>query len=73
MCVTGDQVLEQLSFQDVQIWFVIMMNLVIGGAFHVLAFLLLKVSRPTTPCTRSLLLLLDIIESGRIEPAATSN
>ena len=41
-CATGDDVLKQLSFEDVDIWFVVLMNTIIGFAFHIFAFMLLS-------------------------------
>ena len=34
ICATGDNVLEQLSFDGIELYFVVMMNLIIGFAFH---------------------------------------
>ena len=41
-CATGDDVLTQLSFEKVELWFVVMMNFIVGCSFHVLAFLILR-------------------------------
>jgi hypothetical protein len=41
-CSTGDDVLEQLSFSEVEIPFVVMMNLIIGFGFHFLAYMILS-------------------------------
>jgi ABC-type transport system involved in multi-copper enzyme maturation permease subunit len=41
-CATGDDVLDQLSFGEVELWFVVMMNLIIGFVFHFLAYSILS-------------------------------
>lgn len=41
-CATGDDVLEQLSFEEVEISFVVTMNVIIGFAFHFLAYAILS-------------------------------
>lgn len=41
-CATGDDVLEQLSFDEVEISFVVMMNFIIGFSFHFLAYMILS-------------------------------
>jgi hypothetical protein len=41
-CANGDDLLAQLNFDDIEIWFVVMMNVIIGCAFHLLAYILLS-------------------------------
>jgi hypothetical protein len=41
-CATGDDVLTQLSFDEVERWFVVMANLIIGFTFHTMAYLILR-------------------------------